>query len=88
METINFNVKGMTCGSCVASVERTLQGTPGVASVAVDLPSGTASVVTAGGVGVGTVMLAVFILVTLGLFGAAVRWTTRRRRRVRPTPSQ
>lgn len=58
METIGLKVKGMTCGSCVASVERALKGIPGVASVAVDLPGGTASIVTSGNVGVDTLMLA------------------------------
>lgn len=58
MERIALNVKGMTCGSCVASVTRALQSIPGVASVAVDLPGGTASLVTSGDVGVGILITA------------------------------
>jgi copper chaperone len=44
METITMNVKGMTCGGCVASVTRVLKAVPGVADVAVTLNPGTAKV--------------------------------------------
>ena len=44
METITMNVKGMTCGGCVASVTRVLKAVPGVADVAVSLTPGTAKV--------------------------------------------
>ena len=44
METITINVKGMTCGGCVASVTRVLKALPGVADVAVTLQPGAAKV--------------------------------------------
>ena len=44
METITMNVKGMTCGGCVASVTRVLKSVPGVAEVAVTLDPGAATV--------------------------------------------
>ena len=44
METITMNVKGMTCGGCVASVTRVLKAMPGVSDVAVSLTPGTAKV--------------------------------------------
>ncbi len=44
METITMNVKGMTCGGCVASVTRVLKAVPGVADVAVTLQPGAAKV--------------------------------------------
>jgi len=44
METITMNVKGMTCGGCVASVTRVLKSVPGVADVAVTLQPGAAKV--------------------------------------------
>jgi copper chaperone len=44
METITMNVKGMTCGGCVASVTRVLKAVPGVSEVAVSLTPGTAKV--------------------------------------------
>ena len=44
METITMNVKGMTCGGCVASVTRVLKAVPGVADVAVTLQPGAATV--------------------------------------------
>ncbi len=58
METIDLNVNGMTCGSCVASVTRTLQRIPGVGAVAVDLSSGTARVATSGSVAIATLIKA------------------------------
>ena len=42
METITMNVKGMSCGGCVASVTRVLKSVPGVTDVAVTLTPGTA----------------------------------------------
>lgn len=36
--TLQLSVTGMTCGACVASVERVLNGLEGVASVSVNLP--------------------------------------------------
>jgi copper chaperone len=44
METITMNVKGMTCGGCVASVTRVLKAMPGVTDVAVTLSPGAAKV--------------------------------------------
>ena len=44
MESITLNVKGMTCGGCVASVARVLKAVPGVSDVAVTLQPGVASV--------------------------------------------
>ena len=44
METITMNVKGMSCGGCVASVTRVLKSLPGVTDVAVTLTPGTARV--------------------------------------------
>ena len=39
-----FEVTGMTCGNCVAHVERALAGQDGVEGAAVDLASGQARV--------------------------------------------
>ena len=44
METITFNVQGMTCNGCVASVTRVLKAVPGVADVAVTLSPGAARI--------------------------------------------
>jgi copper chaperone len=44
METITMNVKGMSCGGCVASVTRVLKAVPGVAEVNVTLNPGAAKV--------------------------------------------
>lgn len=44
METITMNVKGMSCGGCVASVKRVLQAVPGVDDVDVTLSPGAATV--------------------------------------------
>ena len=37
METARIDVKGMTCGGCVASVTRVLKAVPGVSEVNVTL---------------------------------------------------
>ena len=37
IETLNLSVRGMTCGNCARSVERTLAATRGVTKVSVDL---------------------------------------------------
>lgn len=42
MNGVELNVLGMNCGSCVASVTRSLQDIPGVVSVSVELFGGTA----------------------------------------------
>lgn len=44
MESITLKVQGMTCGGCVASVERVLRGLDGVAKVGVSLERGEAAV--------------------------------------------
>jgi copper chaperone len=44
METTTIKVKGMTCGGCVASVERVLRGLDGVGEVSVSLENGEAEV--------------------------------------------
>jgi copper chaperone CopZ len=40
MKTIDLQVEGMSCGSCVKHVTQALQPLPGVRGVEVDLPSG------------------------------------------------
>jgi Cu+-exporting ATPase len=44
IETIRFPVAGMTCGSCVNRITRTLRKVDGVARVKVDLRGETATV--------------------------------------------
>ena len=44
METTTIKVKGMTCGGCVASVERVLRELEGVGNVSVSLESEEAKV--------------------------------------------
>jgi copper chaperone len=44
METTTIKVKGMTCGGCVASVERVLRGLDGVGEVSVSLENAEAEV--------------------------------------------
>jgi copper chaperone len=44
MENVTFKIGGMTCGGCVASVERVLKAVPGVAAVKVQLTPGLAEV--------------------------------------------
>ena len=41
---MEFQVSGMTCGHCVAAVERAVREVPGVASVTVDLEHGLVQV--------------------------------------------
>jgi copper chaperone len=45
MENLTFDVKGMTCQGCVASVTRVLKAVPGVSDVTVTLKPGNANVV-------------------------------------------
>ncbi len=45
IETIRFPVAGMTCGSCVNRITRTLRRIDGVAGIKVDLHHETATVV-------------------------------------------
>jgi Cu+-exporting ATPase len=44
IETLNLPVRGMSCGNCARSVERTLASTPGVTKVLVELEGGRAMV--------------------------------------------
>ena len=44
MESITMKVQGMTCGGCVASVERVLRELDGVQKVDVSLEKGEASI--------------------------------------------
>ena len=44
MNTIELDVQGMTCGSCVKHVTQALQTVPGVSRVEVDLNNGRALV--------------------------------------------
>ena len=45
METIQLDIRGMTCGGCVNSVKNVLQKIPGVASVEVSLEQNRATVI-------------------------------------------
>lgn len=40
MNTIDLEVQGMSCGSCINHVTQALKPIPGVVDVSVDLPSG------------------------------------------------
>jgi copper chaperone CopZ len=44
IESLTLPVRGMTCGGCARTVERTLSATPGVTKATVDLESATANV--------------------------------------------
>jgi copper chaperone len=44
MEAITLKIDGMTCGGCVASVERVLKAVPGVVAAKVQLDPGLAEV--------------------------------------------
>ena len=44
MNTVELEVQGMTCGSCVKRVTKALQSVPGVTRVEVDLANGRARV--------------------------------------------
>ena len=45
MQTLSFDVSGMTCGGCTGSVQRTLSKIDGVSHAEVTLRPGVASVV-------------------------------------------
>ena len=47
MQTLSFDVSGMTCGGCTGSVQRTLSKIDGVSQAEVTLHPGAASVVVA-----------------------------------------
>jgi copper chaperone len=44
MDHVSFEVEGMSCGGCVASVKRVLEALPGVSNVNVTLSPGKATV--------------------------------------------
>ena len=44
LQVVRFPVRGMTCGSCVNRIVRTVSRVPGVAKVSVDLRHETATV--------------------------------------------
>jgi copper chaperone len=44
MQTLNFDISGMTCGGCAGSVKRALSKLPGVSQVEVSLQPGSAAV--------------------------------------------
>ena len=44
VETLNLSVRGMTCANCARSVERKLQGVPGVTKASVSLEAASATV--------------------------------------------
>jgi len=47
---MDLTIEGMTCGHCVAAVERALRAVEGVSDVSVDLEAGTATVAATGSV--------------------------------------
>ena len=57
--TTTWNVTGMTCGHCVASVTEELLEVDGIEAVDVDLPSGAVTVTSAGPLDPGVVAAAV-----------------------------
>lgn len=48
--TITLKIEGMTCGHCVASVEKALLAVPGVSGAKADLAAKTAAVTAGDGV--------------------------------------
>ena len=44
VETLNLSVRGMTCANCARSVERKLEGVPGVTKASVSLEAASATV--------------------------------------------
>jgi cation-transporting ATPase V len=56
---LDFDVEGMTCGSCAVRVQRVLGRQPGVVGAEVNLATGTARVAPAGAVDVGGLQAAV-----------------------------
>ena len=46
MQTLSFDISGMTCGGCTGSVQRTLSKIDGVSHAEVTLHPGVATVVT------------------------------------------
>lgn len=56
---ISFDVRGMTCASCVARIERALHAVPGVQDVSVNLATEKASVRAASDISIATLSAAV-----------------------------
>jgi copper chaperone len=50
MQTLHFDVQGMTCGGCTSSVQRAISQLDGVSRVEVNLNPGSASVTVEQGV--------------------------------------
>ncbi|MSQ31614.1 MAG: copper-translocating P-type ATPase [Dehalococcoidia bacterium] len=59
LEQLRFDVRGMTCASCVRRVERALSGVAGVASASVNLATEQASIAAAAGLDVQALRAAV-----------------------------
>lgn len=59
MTTTTYNVRGMTCGHCAASVTAEVRTIPGVTEVAVDVPSGLVTISSDAQVSTGAVKAAV-----------------------------
>ncbi|MEU2034215.1 heavy-metal-associated domain-containing protein [Nocardia amamiensis] len=59
MSTTIVTVTGMTCGHCVASVNREINGIPGVTGVDIDLSSGRVTIASDGPVERGVIAAAV-----------------------------
>ncbi len=58
-QSLDLQVNGMTCASCVGRVERALKKVPGVQSASVNLATGRASVQVAEGTDVGSLIAAI-----------------------------
>ena len=58
-QTTTYTVTGMTCSHCVSSVTEEVQEIPGVEDVAVDLPTGSVTITSAGPLAVDAVRAAV-----------------------------
>ena len=59
MTTSTYNVKGMTCGHCVAAVSGEIAKLPSVTDVAVDLDTGVVTVTSGESLDAATVRAAV-----------------------------
>jgi copper chaperone len=59
MTTTTYNVRGMTCGHCAASVTTEVGTIPGVTEVAVDVPAGLVTITSDAQVSTGAVKAAV-----------------------------
>ena len=73
----DITVRGMTCGHCVKTVERSLLAVPGVQKASVDLAAGKASVVADAGVSKATLAAAVEDA-GYGAGGSSTEWPMRK----------